>query len=55
MTERLLTRKDINIDEEIRNVELLKLRFGDHSLHKCDVMIKDIRDSQRFSEKFRED
>ena len=45
MTERLLTNKEFDIDQEIRNVELLKLRFGEHSLHKCDVMIKDIRDS----------
>ena len=32
---------------QLRNLELLKLRFGESSLHFCDVMLKDIADSRR--------
>ncbi len=32
---------------QIRNVELLKLRFGDDALHLCEVMLKDIAESRR--------
>jgi hypothetical protein len=28
MAEKLMSAKDYNIDEEIRNIELLKMRFG---------------------------
>lgn len=36
-----------DIQREIRNVELLKLRFGDSELQMCDVMLRDMIDSQR--------
>ena len=36
-------------DKEIRNLELLKLRFGEASLHQCEVMLKDIGDSKRIN------
>lgn len=32
---------------QIRNVEILKRRFGETSLNLCEVMIKDIADSKR--------
>ncbi|KAG9006075.1 hypothetical protein FRB90_010080 [Tulasnella sp. 427] len=44
---RLLEIKDQNYDAEIRNLEILKLRFGDVALQGCDVMMKDITDSRR--------
>lgn len=31
----------------MRNVELLKLRFGESSLLSCDIMLRDIRESRR--------
>ena len=34
---------------QIRNLELLKLRFGENNLHFCEVMIKDIADSKRIN------
>lgn len=34
---------------QVRNLELLKLRFGESNLHFCDVMIKDIADSKRIN------
>jgi len=33
----------------VRNLELLKLRFGESSLHFCEVMIKDMVDSRRIN------
>jgi anaphase-promoting complex subunit 2 len=30
-----------------RNIEILKLRFGDASLQACEVMLKDMTDSRR--------
>jgi anaphase-promoting complex subunit 2 len=32
---------------QIRNVEILKIRFGEAALHVCDVMMKDMADSKR--------
>ncbi len=36
-------------DLQVRNVELLKLRFGEGNLHFCEVMIKDVADSRRIN------
>ncbi|KAK7578045.1 hypothetical protein V9T40_010250 [Parthenolecanium corni] len=47
LADRFLTQFTYNTDKEIRNLELLKLRFGDSELHKCEVMLKDIHDSVR--------
>lgn len=47
LADRLLTQLDFSPEKEIRNLELLKLRFGDTLLHFCEVMLKDIGDSKR--------
>lgn len=49
LAERLLTQLDFNPEKEIRNLELLKLRFGEILLHSCEVMLKDISDSKRIN------
>lgn len=49
LAERLLTQLDFNPEKEIRNLELLKLRFGETLLHSCEVMLKDISDSKRIN------
>ena len=36
-------------NDELRNLEFLKKRFGETSLHQCDVMLKDVGDSQRIN------
>lgn len=36
-----------DIDREIANLELLKIRFGDESLHDCEVMLHDVENSKR--------
>ncbi|PAA56335.1 hypothetical protein BOX15_Mlig031668g1 [Macrostomum lignano] len=47
LASRLLDNLSFKIDREIKNVELLKLRFGEIDLIKCEVMLKDIEDSRR--------
>lgn len=49
LAKRLLLNLDLNTDREIRNLELLKLRFGEDELHSCEVMLKDISDSKRIN------
>ncbi|KAF9903822.1 Anaphase-promoting complex subunit 2 [Linnemannia zychae] len=47
LADRLLQATDFNVDREIRQLELLKLRFGDTDLHHCEVMLADIAESKR--------
>eukprot|EP00123_Amoebidium_parasiticum_P006824 comp17682_c0_seq1/m.17518 comp17682_c0_seq1/g.17518 ORF comp17682_c0_seq1/g.17518 comp17682_c0_seq1/m.17518 type:complete len:752 (-) comp17682_c0_seq1:314-2569(-) len=49
LADRLLSALDYEIDKETRTVELLKLRFGEASLHYCEVMLKDVTDSRRIN------
>lgn len=49
LAERLLSQLDFTPEKEIRNLELLKLRFGETLLHSCEVMLKDISDSKRIN------
>lgn len=49
LAERLLTQLDFTPEKEIRNLELLKMRFGENLLHSCEVMLKDISDSKRIN------
>jgi anaphase-promoting complex subunit 2 len=49
LADRLLSQLDFTPEKEIRNLELLKLRFGDELLHKCEVMLKDLSDSKRIN------
>ena len=49
LAERLLNKVGYDIDREMHTLELLKLRFGEASLHKCEVMLKDINDSKRIN------
>ena len=49
LSNRLLAHFTYETDKEIRNLELLKLRFGEAPLHQCEVMLKDIGDSKRIN------
>lgn len=49
LADRILSNFDYNVVNERRYLELLKCRFGDNSLHNCDIMLKDISDSQRIN------
>lgn len=47
LADRLFAVTNYNIDQELRNLEMLKLRFGDSMMSVCDVMLKDVSDSKR--------
>lgn len=47
LANRLLISNDYETEREVRNVELLKLRFGASELQMCDVMLRDVADSKR--------
>ncbi|KAM4534967.1 anaphase-promoting complex subunit 2 [Fundulus diaphanus] len=55
LAERLLHQLNYNTAREIRNVELLKLRFGESHMHYCEVMLKDMADSRRINSHIREE
>ncbi|CAF1047201.1 unnamed protein product [Brachionus calyciflorus] len=42
-------RYSFNMEKEIRNLELLKLRFGEQNLFACEAMLKDISESKRIN------
>ncbi|KAF8322634.1 hypothetical protein DL93DRAFT_2223518 [Clavulina sp. PMI_390] len=48
--QRLLAISDGNYDDELHNLEVLKIRFGDAALQVCDVMMKDLADSRRLDQ-----
>jgi len=49
LEERLLSGSKFSYENEIKNLELMKLRFGEQNLHACDVMLKDIKESERIN------
>ncbi|KAK1877383.1 Anaphase-promoting complex subunit 2 [Dissostichus eleginoides] len=55
LADRLLHQLNYNTAREIRNVELLKLRFGESHMHYCEVMLKDMADSRRINSNIREE
>ncbi|KAJ3601001.1 hypothetical protein NHX12_031974 [Muraenolepis orangiensis] len=55
LAHRLLHQLNYNTAREIRNVELLKLRFGESHMHFCEVMLKDVADSRRINTNIREE
>uniref|UniRef100_A0A1A7WQN9 Anaphase-promoting complex subunit 2 n=1 Tax=Iconisemion striatum TaxID=60296 RepID=A0A1A7WQN9_9TELE len=55
LADRLLHQLNYSTAREIRNVELLKLRFGESHMHFCEVMLKDMADSRRINSHIREE
>lgn len=55
LADRLLSTYSYNTAREIRYLELLKIRFGDLELHKCEVMLKDVSDSKRINTRIHEE
>ncbi|KAF9188469.1 Anaphase-promoting complex subunit 2 [Haplosporangium sp. Z 767] len=47
LADRLTHATDYTIDREVRQLELLKLRFGETDLHHCEVMLADVVESKR--------
>jgi anaphase-promoting complex subunit 2 len=55
LAEKLLLNTKYNITEEIKNSELLKQRFGEAKLNRCNVIFKDWKDSDRFDKNLKND
>ncbi|KAJ6652016.1 hypothetical protein lerEdw1_015841 [Lerista edwardsae] len=55
LADRLLHQFSYSAEREIRNVELLKLRFGEAQMHYCEVMLKDMADSRRINANLRDE
>ena len=49
LSERRITDDNFSLENEIKNLELLKLKFGENLLQSCDVIIKDIKDSMKLN------
>ena len=47
LADKLLAASDYETDREVRNLELLKKRFGEAALSSCEVMLRDIAESKR--------
>ncbi len=45
LDKRLLTTLDDIVLKEDENLQRLKERFGENSIHSCEVMLKDIQES----------
>ncbi|KAJ2079669.1 Anaphase-promoting complex subunit 2 [Coemansia sp. RSA 988] len=50
LAKRLLACTDYNTTRELRQVEMMKLRFGGTAMERCEVMLKDIADSKRINQ-----
>ncbi|KAI9465102.1 ubiquitin-protein ligase [Lactarius psammicola] len=50
LAQRLLAITDGNYEKERRNLEILKIRFGEAPLQVCEVMLKDMTDSKRIDQ-----
>ena len=49
LSERRINDDNFSLDNEIKNLEMLKLKFGEALLQNCDVIIKDIKDSYKLN------
>jgi len=49
LSEKLLASASHDTEKEVRNLELLKKRFGDAALSACEVMLTDVAESRRIS------
>jgi len=47
LADKLLNASDYETDREVRNLEMLKKRFGESALSSCEVMLRDIAESRR--------
>ena len=47
LAEKLMSAREYNIEDEITNIERLKMRFGEAALQTCNIIVKDVKDSKR--------
>ncbi|MCQ2817290.1 MAG: hypothetical protein MJ252_08505 [archaeon] len=49
LSERMINNNKFSLENEIKNLELLKHKFGEATLQHCDIVIKDIKDSLKLN------
>lgn len=49
LAERCVSDSNFSIENEIKNLELLKIKFGEQLLQGCDIIIKDVNDSTKIN------
>ena len=49
LSERKINDNNFILENEIKNLELLKIKFGENLLNSCDVIIKDIKESKKLN------
>ena len=47
LASRLLALSDFNTEQEVKHIELMKLKFGEAAMLQCEVMLKDMAESKR--------
>ncbi len=46
---KFINQKSNQVEEEVKNIELLKQRFGQNKLNNCMILVKDVKDSGKLS------
>ena len=49
LSKKLVSNTEFEVNVEIKDLEMLKKRFGEGNLHKCEVMIQDVLSSKRIN------
>ena len=55
LIERKITDNNFEIEQEIKNLELLKLKFGENLLTNCEIIIQHIKESKKINNKIFKD
>ena len=55
LAERLIRKIDFDCSKELKTLELLKIRFGEASLHNAEIMMRDVTDSKRLNSSIQHD
>jgi anaphase-promoting complex subunit 2 len=55
LIERKITDNNFEIEQEIKNLELLKLKFGENLLTNCEIIIQHIKESKKINNKLFKD
>jgi anaphase-promoting complex subunit 2 len=49
LSRKLISNAKFDVNDEIKDIEMLKKRFGEFNVHKCEVMIQDVLSSKRIN------
>ncbi len=49
LAKKLIGNQSFDVSNELTDLEMLKKRFGESNVHKCEVMIKDVHGSKRIN------